>query len=196
MFALAARHAPQPSPAALSPDASRVPSQHMWPAGDAFLFRAKALLDSSYASSRASTCAALLLMGFREIGIGAMAQAWIYIGMAVRMAQDLGMQRDADGWVRAGVRVGGKYTTGDEGRTGKGKGNGAAGEGDAEMEDKPEGRRAEGDSGEAARSKDGKLFGEWEIAERRRIWYACVIMDKYVSTYIGSSLFFLVVTVD
>ncbi|KAJ7778867.1 fungal-specific transcription factor domain-containing protein [Mycena olivaceomarginata] len=137
MFALAARHAPQPSSAALSPDASRVPSQHMWPAGDAFLFRAKALLDSSYASSRASTCAALLLMGFREIGIGAMAQAWIYIGMAVRMAQDLGMQRDADGWVRAG---------------------------------------------------DGKLFGEWEIAERRRIWYACVIMDKYVSTYIGRPL--------
>jgi hypothetical protein len=53
----------------------------MWPAGDAFLFRAKALLDSSYASSRASTCQALLLMGFREIGIGAMAQAWIYIGV-------------------------------------------------------------------------------------------------------------------
>ncbi|KAJ7481823.1 fungal-specific transcription factor domain-containing protein [Mycena latifolia] len=104
----------------------------MWPAGDAFLFRAKALLDASYAASRPSTCQALLLMGYREIGIGAMAQAWIYIGMAVRMAQDLGMQRDADGW--------------------------------------------------------GKLFGACEIAERRRIWYACVIMDKYVSTYIGRPL--------
>ncbi|KAJ6591306.1 fungal-specific transcription factor domain-containing protein [Mycena vulgaris] len=131
MYALAARHAPAPAPS---------PGAHaMWPAGDAFLFRAKVLLDSSYAASRASTCQALLLMGYREIGIGAMAQAWIYIGMAVRMAQDLGMQRDADGWVR-----------------GKGK--------------------------------EGKLFGPWEIAERRRIWYACVIMDKYVSTYIGRPL--------
>ncbi|KAJ7173068.1 fungal-specific transcription factor domain-containing protein [Mycena crocata] len=148
MFALAARHAPHPvtvsassssdSTSATPTSTNSVPST-MWPAGDAFLFRAKALLDSSYASSRASTCQALLLMGFREIGIGAMAQAWIYIGMAVRMAQDLGMQRDADGWVRAGVR-------------------------------------------------DGKLFDEWEIAERRRVWYACVIMDKYVSTYIGRPL--------
>ncbi|KAJ6622771.1 fungal-specific transcription factor domain-containing protein [Mycena sp. CBHHK59/15] len=106
---------------------------------DAFLDRAKTLLDASYAASRPSTCQALLLMGYREIGIGAMAQAWIYIGMAVRMAQDLGMQRDADGWVRAGVRDGG-----------------------------------------------GTLFCGTEIAERRRIWYACVIMDKYVSTYIGA----------
>ncbi|KAJ7242001.1 fungal-specific transcription factor domain-containing protein [Mycena rebaudengoi] len=128
MYALAARYEPSPSP-----------KKYMWPAGDAFLDRAKVLLDSSYASSRPSTCQALLLMGYREIGIGAMAQAWIYIGMAVRMAQDLGMQRDADGWVRAGGR-------------------------------------------------GGKLFGEWEIAERRRIWYACVIMDKYVSTYIGRPL--------
>ncbi|KAJ6511534.1 fungal-specific transcription factor domain-containing protein, partial [Mycena vitilis] len=136
MYALAARHAPQP-PSSSLPDA---PSQYMWPAGDAYLFRAKGLLDSSYASSRASTCQALLLMGFREIGIGAMAQAWIYIGMAVRMAQDLGMQRGAE-----------------DGMTGQ-------------------------------RGEDGKLFGVWEIAERRRIWYACVIMDKYVSTYIGRPL--------
>ncbi|KAF7366374.1 Zn(2)-C6 fungal-type domain-containing protein [Mycena sanguinolenta] len=191
MFALAARHAPQPpsSPSSRSPSASPAPSQYMWPAGDAFLFRAKALLDSSYASSRASTCQALLLMGFREIGIGAMAQAWIYIGMAVRMAQDLGMQRDADGWVRAGVRVGGQYTSGGADKDkDKDRGESAAkgrGEGDRGQE-----RWAEGDhdSEEEKRRKDGKLFGAWDIAERRRIWYACVIMDKYVSTYIGRPL--------
>ncbi|KAJ7057212.1 fungal-specific transcription factor domain-containing protein, partial [Mycena amicta] len=135
MYALAARHAPQPAYTDLEA------RQCMWPAGDTFLFRAKTLLDSSYASSRASTCAALLLMGFREIGIGAMAQAWIYIGMAVRMAQDLGMHRDADGWCQDG-----------------------------------------------SCAKDGKLFAAWEISGRRRIWYACVIMDKYVSTYIGRPL--------
>jgi hypothetical protein len=45
-------------------------------------------------------------MGYREVGIGAMAQAWTYIGMAIRMAQDLGMHRSADGWER--VRLGGR----------------------------------------------------------------------------------------
>jgi hypothetical protein len=34
----------------------------------------------------------------------------------------------------------------------------------------------------------GKLFTEVELQERRRIWYACVVMDKYVSTYIGRPL--------
>lgn len=53
--------------------------------GDDFLERAKDLLDRTYANSRPSTCQALLLMGYREIGIGAMAQSWLYIGMAVRM---------------------------------------------------------------------------------------------------------------
>ncbi|KAF8178184.1 fungal-specific transcription factor domain-containing protein [Mycena galopus ATCC 62051] len=209
MFALAARHAPQPPASSFSTrSASPAPSQYMWPAGDAFLFRAKALLDNSYASSLASTCQALLLMGFREIGIGAMAQAWIYIGMAVRMAQDLGMQRDADGWVRAGVRIGAKYTGG-RGGSGSGKGSAVRGagagrkgkgrdaSGDVDMgrdgeaeegEDERQGGRENTDPEEAKRRRDGKLFGAWEIAERRRIWYACVIMDKYVSTYIGRPL--------
>ena len=62
-------------------------SGHMWAAGDGFLDRAKAILDKTYASSRPSTCQALLLMGYREIGIGAMAQSWLYVGMAVRMVR-------------------------------------------------------------------------------------------------------------
>jgi hypothetical protein len=108
----------------------------MWAAGDDYLNRAKVILGSSYASSRPSTCQALLLMGYREIGVGAMAQAWTYIGMAIRMAQDLGMHRSADGWARVGL--------------------------------------------------GGRLFSEWELHERKRIWYGCVIMDKYVSSYIGA----------
>ena len=108
----------------------------MWPAGDAYLREAKQLLDSSYASSRPATCQALLLMGYREIGIGAMAQAWLYIGMAIRMAQDLGIHKSADQWTHDG----------------------------------------------------GSLFTPIELQERRRIWYACVIMDKYVSSYIGRPL--------
>lgn len=44
-------------------------------------------VDQTYASSRPSTCQALLLLSYREIGIGAMAQAWLYVGMAVRMVR-------------------------------------------------------------------------------------------------------------
>jgi hypothetical protein len=108
----------------------------MWPAGDVYLEEAKRLLDSSYSSSRPATCQALLLMGYREIGIGAMAQAWLYVGMAIRMAQDLGMHKNADQWMHGGT----------------------------------------------------SLFTSVELQERRRIWYACVIMDKYVSSYMGRPL--------
>ncbi|EAU83952.2 hypothetical protein CC1G_09834 [Coprinopsis cinerea okayama7 len=130
MFSLAARY-DETTP--LPPDPSL-----MWSAGDEYLDKAKLILDKVYSSSRPSTCQALLLMGYREVGIGAMAQAWTYIGMAIRMAQDLGMHRSADGWAR--VVLG------------------------------------------------GRLFNEWELQERKRIWYGCVIMDKYVSTYIGRPL--------
>lgn len=127
MFSVAARYsssgAPPPEPG------------QMWTAGDSYMEDAKAILDSTYAQSRPSTCQALLLLGYREVGIGAMAQAWLYIGMAVRMAQDLGLHKSADKWSNVG-------------RT---------------------------------------LFTPVELQERRRIWYGCVIMDKYISTYIGKS---------
>lgn len=105
----------------------------MWVAGDGYMEDAKIILDSTYSQSRPSTCQALLLLGYREIGIGAMAQAWLYIGMAVRMAQDLGLHKNADQWSHVGKT----------------------------------------------------LFTGSELQERRRIWYGCVVMDKYVSSYIG-----------
>ncbi|CAL1709508.1 unnamed protein product [Somion occarium] len=128
MFSIAARYS-----STTSADIPPPEEGSMWAAGDSYLEDAKANLDSSYAASRPSTCQALLLMGYREVGIGAMAQAWLYIGMAVRMAQDLGMHKNADKWVNIGKN----------------------------------------------------LFTPEELQERRRIWYGCVMMDKYVSTYIG-----------
>ncbi|EPQ51953.1 hypothetical protein GLOTRDRAFT_65551 [Gloeophyllum trabeum ATCC 11539] len=129
MFSIAARYSP-------NSDSPPPPQGAMWPAGDDYLEQAKQILDCTYASSRPTTVQALLLMGYREVGIGAMAQAWLYIGMAVRMAQDLGMHKSADKWQKS----------------------------------------------------VGTLFGNWELQERKRIWYACIIMDKYVSTYIGRPL--------
>ncbi|KAI9508265.1 fungal-specific transcription factor domain-containing protein [Russula earlei] len=130
MFSVAARYTS-------AHDNDRLPSEStMWPAGDVYLEQAKRLLDSSYSSSRPATCQALLLMGYREIGIGAMAQAWLYVGMAIRMAQDLGIHKSADQWMHGG----------------------------------------------------SSLFTSVELQERRRIWYACVIIDKYVSSYMGRPL--------
>ncbi|KAG2130112.1 fungal-specific transcription factor domain-containing protein [Suillus cothurnatus] len=141
MFSIAERYSPSSSLPPSSPPLSSVSSPReptpMWTAGDQYFNVAKKLLDNSYASSLPSTVQALLLLGYREIGIGAMAQAWVYTGMAVRMAQDLGMHRAADGWARADV---------------------------------------------------GRLFGPRELQERRRIWWGCVVLDGYVSTYIGRPL--------
>ncbi|KAH7337849.1 fungal-specific transcription factor domain-containing protein [Rhizoctonia solani] len=119
-------------------DTSRRPPRAgtMWAAGDNYLEAAKVLLNRSYASSKASTCQALLLLSYREIGIGAMAQAWLYVGMSVRMAQDLGLHRSIDKWQAAGA----------------------------------------------------KTFSAAEKQTRRCIWFGCVVMDKYVSTYIGRPL--------
>ncbi|KAL1742298.1 fungal-specific transcription factor domain-containing protein [Schizophyllum fasciatum] len=137
MFSIAARYSDSAPPSASSRGMAPS-SQEMWDAGDEYLRTAKLILGNIYSASRPSTVQALLLMGYREIGIGAMAEAWTYIGMAVRMAQDLGMHRSADGWSR--TRLG------------------------------------------------GKLFSDEELSERKRIWYGCVIMDKYVSAYIGRPL--------
>lgn len=141
MFAIAARYSSSsspPPPRCSTPTSLNSPEPTpMWTAGDNFLQLAKNLLENTYAASFPSTVQSLLLFGYREIGIGAMAQAWAYTGMAVRMAQDLGMHRAADGWARVGM---------------------------------------------------GRLFGERELQERRRIWWGCVILDGYVSTYIGRPL--------
>ncbi|PCH37572.1 hypothetical protein WOLCODRAFT_84184 [Wolfiporia cocos MD-104 SS10] len=128
MFAIAARYS-----AATSADVPAPEEGRMWAAGDAYLEDAKVILDSSYAASRPSTVQALLLLAYREVGIGAMAQAWLFVGMAVRMAQDLGLHKRAEMWARVG-------------RT---------------------------------------LFTPVELQERRRVWFGCVVMDKYVSAYIG-----------
>ncbi|TFK56846.1 hypothetical protein OE88DRAFT_1650326 [Heliocybe sulcata] len=54
------------------------------------------IIDKIYHQSRPSTCQALMLLGVRAFGIGSFEQGWIYIGMAIRMAQDLGLNRDPD----------------------------------------------------------------------------------------------------
>ena len=85
-------HSPLPLPQTLLPTDGLT----MWAAGEIHFNSAEFLLQSTFASSRPSTYQALLLMGYHEIGIGAMTLAQTFIGTAIRMAQDL--HRNADDW--------------------------------------------------------------------------------------------------
>ncbi|KAG8904867.1 hypothetical protein FRB99_001034 [Tulasnella sp. 403] len=70
----------------------------MWTEGCDYFRKARQLIVMYYSLSRPETVQALLLMGYREIGLGSMAQAWLYVGLAVRVAQDLGMHRSLAKW--------------------------------------------------------------------------------------------------
>ncbi|RPD55889.1 hypothetical protein L227DRAFT_603343 [Lentinus tigrinus ALCF2SS1-6] len=98
MFAIATRYSSRPEdhPTHSSDDISR--------AGQQYAVDAHKLLDRKYQSSRPSTCQALLLLAIREFGMGAMDKGWLYSGMAMRMAIDLGMNRNADSWTIDGAQ--------------------------------------------------------------------------------------------
>ncbi|KAJ7070780.1 fungal-specific transcription factor domain-containing protein [Mycena amicta] len=90
MFAISARFSEQDTPLP--------PKGKMWEAGGKYFLAAKNILAKVLHRSRPSTCQALLLLGYREFGIGSMEQGWIYIGMAIRMAIDLGLNCNLVHW--------------------------------------------------------------------------------------------------
>ncbi|KAF9245870.1 fungal-specific transcription factor domain-containing protein [Melanogaster broomeanus] len=96
MFSIAARYLDECVPESMD---------ELWEAGCDYLAQARNVLAQVSHSCRGSTCQALLLLGHREFGIGSMEQGWLYIGMAIRMAQDLGLNRAADNWQFNGRRM-------------------------------------------------------------------------------------------
>ncbi|KAI0756844.1 fungal-specific transcription factor domain-containing protein [Daedaleopsis nitida] len=102
MFAVAARYSDKPEVHLMTHGKYNVSR-----AGQQYAEDAHRLLDRKYQSSRPSTCQALLLLAIREFGMGAMDKGWLYSassleGMALRMAVDLGMNRNADNWTTDG----------------------------------------------------------------------------------------------
>ncbi|KAI8982435.1 fungal-specific transcription factor domain-containing protein [Mycotypha africana] len=67
-------------------------------AGDVFFERAEKLLDESYDTPSISTVQALILLSIHQHGVMRTARAWLYSGIAFRMAQDLGLHRNCDTW--------------------------------------------------------------------------------------------------
>ncbi|CAG8566488.1 3410_t:CDS:2 [Funneliformis mosseae] len=78
-------------------DIRRDPEDHTT-AGEIYFDRAKSLLDNDYDKARVSTIQALLILSLREYGVGKVTRAWLWSGMAARMAQDLGMHRNNEKW--------------------------------------------------------------------------------------------------
>ncbi|KIY50437.1 hypothetical protein FISHEDRAFT_64668 [Fistulina hepatica ATCC 64428] len=74
------------------------PRDKMWEAGCEYAESARTILTRIFHRSRPSTVQSLLLLGYREFGLGSQEQGWIYIGMAIRMAVDLGINRDSGSW--------------------------------------------------------------------------------------------------
>ncbi|KAL1969106.1 hypothetical protein VTN77DRAFT_360 [Rasamsonia byssochlamydoides] len=64
--------------------------------GDTYATRAEALI-AQHKQSSINCCLALLMMAYREIGTGG-SISWMYVGNAIRMAQDLGFHRDPSVW--------------------------------------------------------------------------------------------------
>ncbi|CAO3663486.1 unnamed protein product [Rhizopus stolonifer] len=67
-------------------------------AGDAFFERARILLDLEWDSFKIYTVQALLLMSSHQNGALKTTRGWLYSGMAIRMSQNLGLNRNCDDW--------------------------------------------------------------------------------------------------
>ncbi|KAI8974653.1 fungal-specific transcription factor domain-containing protein [Pilobolus umbonatus] len=67
-------------------------------AGNIFFERAQKLLDDSYDKPSISTVQALILLASHQHGAMKSPRAWLYSGMAFRMAQDLGLHRNCNQW--------------------------------------------------------------------------------------------------
>ncbi|KAI0818484.1 fungal-specific transcription factor domain-containing protein [Trametes gibbosa] len=63
---------------------------------------ARRILDTTYHQSRSSTVQALVLLGLREFGIASLEEGWLHTGMALRMALDLGLNRNPEKWMHNG----------------------------------------------------------------------------------------------
>ncbi|KAK5810061.1 fungal-specific transcription factor domain-containing protein [Linnemannia elongata] len=62
--------------------------------GVRFAEKAKEILDTLYDSPDRNCVGALVLLAFQQMGTGSGYRAWMYVGISIRMAQHLGLNRD------------------------------------------------------------------------------------------------------
>ncbi|KAF9968043.1 hypothetical protein BGZ70_007055 [Mortierella alpina] len=89
MFAIASRYSTHPEIVGTDPESF----------GDEYFDRAKRLIDYEYELPRQSSIQALLLMViYRFTSAKSGGRIWVMLGMAIRMAQDMGMHRSSARW--------------------------------------------------------------------------------------------------
>ncbi|KAG0331969.1 hypothetical protein BG004_001434, partial [Podila humilis] len=62
--------------------------------GARFADKAKAILDTLYDEPDLFCVGALILLAFQQMGTGGSYRSWIYVGLSIRIAQHLGLNRD------------------------------------------------------------------------------------------------------
>ncbi|KAG1404111.1 hypothetical protein G6F58_010245 [Rhizopus delemar] len=67
-------------------------------AGDIFLERARILLDQEWDDYKLSTVQSLILLSSHQNGALKNIRGWLYSGLAFRMCQNLGLNRNCDSW--------------------------------------------------------------------------------------------------
>ncbi|KAF9925201.1 hypothetical protein FBU30_004981 [Linnemannia zychae] len=87
VLGLASRFSDNPAFRTPQPGADRPPCT-------IFYERAKELIKEEYDNSQVGTVQALLLMAIQQMGFCESQRAWLHVGMAIRMAQDLGLNID------------------------------------------------------------------------------------------------------
>jgi hypothetical protein len=81
---------------------ARTDPQNANTAGEAFANQAKELLFHEIETPTVPTVQAAVLLALREYAVNAETSAWVYIGMAVRMAHTLGLNVDCSSLVTSG----------------------------------------------------------------------------------------------
>jgi len=100
MFAIASRYNNE---AAVSRPNTEEGLGEMCQAGFEYFSAAHEALDLVFRQSSIATVQSMIILSYRQFGIGSLEQAWIYCGIAIRMAQSLGLHRAADEWRRFGI---------------------------------------------------------------------------------------------
>ncbi|KAI9255585.1 fungal-specific transcription factor domain-containing protein [Phascolomyces articulosus] len=67
-------------------------------AGDVFFERARQLLDNEWENFTVSTVQSLILLSSHQTGAMKTVRGWLYSGLAFRMLQNLGLNRNCDKW--------------------------------------------------------------------------------------------------
>ncbi|KAL2851881.1 fungal-specific transcription factor domain-containing protein [Aspergillus pseudoustus] len=94
VFALASRYLDVPE--------TRFDGKDPSTAGDAFARQAKALLFDEIEAPRVSTVIAAVLISLKEMAADTEPAGWTYLGIAIRMAYNLGLHIDPSQWVKSG----------------------------------------------------------------------------------------------